>query len=231
MGTLLSIFVPGTGQADDLDLRALDVSACGAGTRARLEWLVDRADSRERYADIWWRGWTGFYTVGVAVQSTRAALEDDRGQQADLIVGAVKALAGLTRLYFTRPVARLGADPLRAEALPDENACLERVAQGEAFLQQAADESDRRWSWKSHLFNVALNMAGAVIVTQAFDEKDGWTSAGIGIAVGEAMSWSHPWKGRSDLEEYQASFAPSAPPRTSWTLQPYQAGLRLQVRF
>lgn len=70
-GTLLSIFVPGTGQADDQDPRTLDVSACAAGTRERLEWLVDRAESRELYADIWWRGWTGFYATGVVVQSTR----------------------------------------------------------------------------------------------------------------------------------------------------------------
>ena len=209
----------------------LDTSACATGTQARLQWMVDRADSRERYADIWWRGWTGFYGVGVVFQSTRAGLENDGGQRADLIVGAVKALGGVTRLYFSRPVARLGADPLRAEALPDEGACLERVAQGEDLLRKAAHESGRRWDWKAHLFNVAVNTAGALIVTQAFHEKDGWTSAGIGIAVGEAMLWSHPWHGGSDLEEYQASFAPSAPTRASWTLLPYQAGLRLQVRF
>jgi hypothetical protein len=53
---------------------------------------------------------------------------------------------------------------------------------------------------------------------------------GVGIAVGEAMILSHPWKGRSDLEEYQAAFSPSIP-RTSWSIQPYHAGLRLQVNF
>ena len=230
-GTLLSICVSGTGQADSQDARTLDVSACEVRTKARMQWLVDRADSRERHADIWWRGWIGFYGAGVAIQSTRAGFEDDAGKRADLIVSAAKALGGVTRLYFSRPVARLGADPLRAEALPDEKACLERVAQGETLLRQAADESERRWDWKAHLFNVALNTAGAVIVTQAFDQKSGWTSGGIGIAVGEAMLWSHPWHGRSDLEEYEASFAPSAPTQTSWLLLPYELGLRLQVRF
>jgi len=209
----------------------LDTSACEGGSKARLEWLVDRTDSRELYADIWWRGWIGAYSTGMVLQSVRAGLEDDGGKRADLIVSAVKALGGATRLYFYRPVARLGADPLRAEALPDEAACLARVEQGEALLRQAAEESDRRWDWKPHLFNVALNVAGALIVTQAFDQKSGWTSAGIGIAVGEAMLWSHPWHGGSDLEEYEASFAPGSPPRMSWTLLPYELGLRLQVSF
>lgn len=229
-GTLLSFCAPGTGQGDAQDPPALDVSVCEDRTEARLNWLVERTDSRELYADLWWRGWISFYALGVGVQSTRAALEDDGGKQADLIVGAVKAVGGTARLYFSRPVARLGADPLRVEPLPDEAACLQRVAQGEALLQQAAHESDRRWGWKAHAFNVALNMAGAVIVTQAFDQKSGWTSAGIGIAVGEAMLWSHPWHGRSDLEEYEASFEPRVP-QTSWSLQPYELGLRLQVNF
>jgi hypothetical protein len=227
---VLSICAPGTGRADAEGPSTFDVSACETRTRARLQWLVARADSREQYADFWWRSWIGFYAVGVGVQSTRAGLEDDGGKRADLIVGAVKAVGGVTRLYFTRPVARLGADLLRVEPLPDETACLDRVAQGEELLQQSARESDRRWGWKSHLFNVALNMAGAVIVTQAFDEKAGWTSAGIGIAVGEAMLWSHPWHGRSDLEEYEASFEPEPPP-ISWSLQPYRMGLRLQMTF
>ncbi len=184
-----------------------DVSACDADTQARLRWITDRLDSRERYADLWWRGWFGFYGIGTVVQATRAGLEDDGGKRADLIVSAVKAAGGTTRLYFSRPVARLGADPLRAEPLSDQAACLERVRQGESLLQQAAKESGRRWDWKPHLANVAINMAGAVIVTEGFDENEGWDNAAIGIAVGEAMLWSHPWKGRSDLEEYEARFS------------------------
>ena len=208
----------------------LDVSACSEGTRARLEWMVERMESRELYADIWWKGWTGFYATGVVFQSTRAALEDDGGEQADQIVGAVKAVFGVTRLYFTRPTARLGADPLLVDAPASEETCVARVEQGEELLREAAHQSDARWSWKPHTFNVALNLAGALIVTQAFDESKGWTSMAIGIAVGEAMILSHPWKGRSDLEEYQAAFSPSVP-QTSWSIQPYHAGLRLNVRF
>jgi hypothetical protein len=219
------------GQAEVPAAPTLDVSACDTQTRERLEWLVERTDSRELYADLWWKGWTGFYGAGVVIQGTRAGFEHDEGQRADLIVSAVKAVGGVTRLYFARPVARLGADPLRAEALPDEESCLARVAQGEALLRQAAEESENRWNWTPHLVNVAVNTAGALIVTQAFDQKSGWTSAGIGIAVGEAMLWSHPWHGRSDLEDYEGRFAHASASRTSWALMPYAGGLLVQVRF
>jgi hypothetical protein len=193
--------------------------------------LVERLDERERYADLWWRGWIGFYGVGAVVQGARAGVEDDRGKRADYIVSAVKAVGGTTRLYFTRPVARLGADPLRAGALPDEAACRARVERGEALLRQAAEESNRRWDWKPHVFNVAVNMAGAVIVTEGFDENEGWTSAAVGIGVGEAMLWSHPWRGTSDLAEYEARFERTAGASTTWALLPYGRGLRVQVRF
>lgn len=229
-GSLFFTFAAGTARADDQDPKLLDVSACSEGTRARLEWLVERLDSRELYADIWWKGWLGFYSIGVVYQSTRAATYDDDGHQADAIVGAVKAALGVTRLIVTRPTARLGADPLLVDVPASEDACVARVKQGEELLREAANQSDARLSWKPHAFNVALNLAGALVATQAFGAHKGWTSMGVGIAVGEAMILSHPWKGKSDLEEYEAAFSPSTP-QTSWSIQPYHAGLRLNVTF
>ena len=229
-GLLLFTFAAGAARADDQDPNLLDVSACSEGTRARLEWLVERLDSRELYADIWWKGWLGFYSIGLVYQSVQASIDDDDGKQADAIVGAIKAAVGVTRLYFVRPTARLGADPLVVATPPNDEACVERVKEGEELLRKAADESQKRWDWKPHAGNVALNLVGALVATQAFGAHKGWTSMGVGIAVGEAMILSHPWKGKSDLEEYQAAFSPSTP-QTSWSIQPYHAGLRLNVSF
>jgi hypothetical protein len=213
------------------DTTWLDTSHCAPATGARLQWLVTRLESRERYADLWWRGWISFYAIGVAVEGTKAGLDDDRGDRANDAVSAAKAVGGVARLYFTRPTARLGADPLQTESFADEAACQARVAQGEALLRKAAEESDRRWSPTAHLVNVAVNVAGALIVTQGFDEDDGWTSAAVGIAVGEAMQWSHPWSGHDDLDEYETRFATGERPGTTWGLTPYGRGLALQVRF
>ena len=112
--TVLAFSIAAPVLADSHEGSMLDVSACDADTQARLRWMTDRLDSRERYADLWWRGWISFYGIGTVVQATRAGLEDDGGERADLIVSAVKAAGGTTRLFFARPVARLGADPLRA---------------------------------------------------------------------------------------------------------------------
>lgn len=207
------------------DVPVVDTTGCDADSAARLRWLVERLESRELYADLWWRGWFGFYGLGVIIQSVSAGVEDDEGEQADLVVSAVKALGGVTRLYFSRPVARLGADPILDEAA----ACRERVAKGEELLRQAAKESDRRYDWKAHASNVGINVAGGLIVAEGFDEQDGWISAGVGIAVGEVMLWSHPWHGRNDLEEYEARFAPAE--RVSWSVAPFGRGLQLNVRF
>jgi hypothetical protein len=222
-----------SGDDDADELRpALDTSECDPDSAARLQWLVARLEGRERYADLWWRGWIGIYGIGAVVQGVSAGVEDDRGKRADYIVSAVKAVGGVTRLYFfQRPAARLGADPMLAQALADEEACQARVQEGEALLEEAAKESQRRWDWKAHAVNVGVNMAGAAIVAEGFDEKDGWISGGIGIGVGELMLWSHPWQQQSDLDEYRERFDRRAAAPAQWALVPNGRGVLLQVRF
>jgi len=208
-----------------------DTAACESQDESRLLWLIDRLESRERYADLWWRGWLGIYGIGAIVEGVAAGTEDDRGKRADDIVSAVKAVGGVTRLYFMAPAARLGADPLRETPISSAADCAARVEQGAELLEKAAHESGRRWSWKAHAFNVGINMAGAAIVAEGFDEDDGWISGAIGIAVGEAMLWSHPWRGESDLAEYEARFDGRGALPTTWNVVPYGRGIRLVARF
>lgn len=209
---------------------SLDTSACEPSTRTRLDWIVERLDSRSTYADLWWKGWLGVYGLGAVVESVQAGRENDRGQRADRIVSAVKAVGGVTRLALSQPTARRGADPLRSGRPADEAACRERVAQGEELLKAASHESETRWDWKAHAFNVGVNLAGALIVTQGFDESDGWESGAVGIVVGEAMLWSHPWTGRSDYDEYQTRFA-ATDSGPKWALAPFGRGLQVRVTF
>jgi hypothetical protein len=225
-----------------MDARAADaaiptaetVVACDADTTERLRFLEDRLEEGRRYARYWWGGWTGFYGLGTIVTSVQAATENDSGERANDVVSAVKAAFGTARLLYAPPNAKNGADAMRAIPADSPAGCAERLARGEGLLRQNADEARSRWSWKRHLSVVGINLAGALIVTQAFDEPRGWTSAGIGVGVGEAMIWSHPWGDDSDLAEYERRFAADgmpAPRRVTWGIAPQLGGAALHVAF
>jgi hypothetical protein len=206
---------------------------CDDDTARRIQFIESRLDAGRTYADWWWKGWTAAYGVGTVVESVQAGLEnDDTGKRADFVVSAVKAGFGTTRLLLWPPTLRLGADPMRALDRGDAASCRERLDVGEDLLRRAADESRSRWSWKRHLANLAINLAGGIIVAEGFDESRGWTSAGVGFAVGEAMTLSQPWGADDDLAEYERRFASGpAPDRISWSVAPWGRGGRFLIRF
>ena len=87
---------------------------------------------------------------------------------ADYIVSAVKASAGTGRLLLFPPEARLGAAPMQAVDPVDEQACRERLRLGEELLRTNTGDSASGWSWKRHAANVAINVAGGLIVAEGF---------------------------------------------------------------
>jgi hypothetical protein len=208
---------------------------CSAGTAERLTFIEDRLELRRPYAKYWWMGWTGFYGLGMVIQSAQAPFEGDDSRQADLVVSAVKASFGVTRLLLWPPTAKAGADAMRVVEPTDESQCRERLRIGEELMRKNARESESRWDWKRHAANVGINVAGALIVAEEYDDPwRGWRSAGIGIAVGEVFTFSHPWKADDDLAEYEEKFGTSADlqPRTvSFELQPRLGGLAFGLRF
>ncbi len=216
--------------------RAADVAfeRCSAGTGERLRFVEDRLEARRPYAKWWWTGWTGFYGIGTVVSSVQAGTEDDGGRRADYIVSAVKAAFGVGRLALYPPTAKAGTDAMRVVDPSDESACRERLRIGEELLRTNARESASRWSWKRHAAVIGINVAGGLIVAEGFDEWRGWRSAGIGIGVGEIMTFSHPWKAGDDLAEYEAKFGTTsdlAPRKVSWDVGPRLGGIALSMRF
>jgi hypothetical protein len=174
----------------------------------------------------------GGYGLGTVIEAVQASTEDDEGRQADYAVSAGKALFGTIRIALTPPTARVGADPMRSVEPVDAATCRQRVEVGEELLRKNAKESESRWDWKRHAANVAINVAGGIIVSQAFDEDRGWASAGVGIAVGELMTFSHPWHGDDDLADYEQKFGASPPPqRVTFSIAPWNQGARVLVRF
>jgi hypothetical protein len=201
----------------------------------RLSYLERQLDDGRTHATLWHRGWVGFYLLGMVVQSVRAGLEDDAGKRADLIVSAVKAPGGAFNLLWSGLRAQEGADPVRALPAASRDDRLRRLAHAEALMLQDAEEAGRRWSWKRHAANVAVNSAGALIVWLGFDERTrAWRSAGIGMAVGEVMIWSQPWEAPGELKEYERRFDVTVEPQKvgwSWDVVPTGNGAAIEVAF
>lgn len=229
----MGLLVAGVALADDA--RAQDFGRCSGGTAERLSFIEQRLEERQPYARYWWMGWTSFYSLGMVIQSVQAPFEGDDSRQADLVVSAVKATFGVTRLLLWPPNARLGADPMYVVEPVDESACRERLRLGEELMRKNARESESRWDWRRHVANVAINVGGALIVAEGYDDPwRGWRSAGVGIAVGEVFTFSHPWKADDDLAEYESKFganADLAPRKISFDVAPTLGGLQLGMRF
>src|SRR5262249_37783368 len=147
-----------------------------------------------------------FYGIGTVVSSVEAGTEGDEGKRADYTVNAVKAAIGVGRLVLFPPTAKAGAAAMREAAPSDETACRERLRIGEELMRTNARETASRWSWKRQAAVIGINVAGGLIVAEGFKESRGWQSMGIGIGVGEIMTFSYPWKAEDDLAEYQQKF-------------------------
>lgn len=179
---------------------------CEAHVASRLRFLEPRLDSHARYARRWWWAWNGVFGGGIVFGAASAASADGRGERANQGVDAVKSVIGLAQNVLAPPVAREGVEALRALDPSRPGACAERLARAEDLLARAAQDARGRRGWRPHLANLALNLAGAVIVAEGFDEGTGWSSGLIGLVVGEIEIWSRPWQAEATLEEYERRF-------------------------
>jgi hypothetical protein len=208
-----------------------ELAVCDANTAERIRFIDQRLAAGQPYAQNWWTFFTMFYGTGAIYSFVQGALKDDSGNRADSFVSGSKALFGTARLLLAPLNAKLGAGPMHEISIESRAECEQVLTIGEELLRKNAKESEQRYSWKAHLSSVLINVAGALIVAEGYDNKtDGWKSAGIGIAVGEVFTWSQPWNGTSDLEDYEREFNEARAPIT-WKLTPTGTGLRLLARF
>lgn len=196
----------------------------------RIRFAEEKLDYRRDYANYWWKGWTGFYIAGVGVQGYKASHTDSAGKRADFIASVIKSGGGIFDKMRDPLRARFGADPIRDMPSATREDRLRQLAVAEKLLEKDAQQADRRYSILRHVGNLVVNAGAAVIVTQAFDTSDkrGWTSAGVGFAVGELMIWSQPWWPRQHLDEYQSRFGGQ---QVSWHIVPTLNGAAIQATF
>src|SRR4029453_4039542 len=162
--------------------------------------------------------WNVVYGGGIVFSGTLAGIENDRGDRADQAVSAVKSAIGLTQNLRHPPTAKQGVEPFQAIEPPPPAACARRPALAEELLHRhVADAHHERHSLWPHLGNLALNLAGALIVAEGYDEPSGWGSGALGLVVGEIRIWTYPAQADHTLEEYERRFrAPELGPLTNF---------------
>ena len=159
-------------------------------------------------------------------------MTDDSARRADFIVSAAKATGGVFSLLYSPLQAKDGADTIRALPSTTPEDRLRQLARAEEQLRINAEAADKRYSWTRHLANIGVNAAGALIVGEGFDDRTrGWRSAGVGIAVGEAMIWSQPWWPAEEPDKYEQRFNKVSTFRVSWHIAPTLGGAAVYGTF
>jgi hypothetical protein len=212
------------------------IDRCEGDTRQRLRFIEDHLDDKRTYAQRWMVGWNTVYSAGIVVGGGQAWMADDRGDRAAQVVSAVKSTIGLVQSVLDPPPARLGTRDLRTIPTDTAEDCARRLARAEEILRENAEKSrEERFSWKPHAGNVALNLAGALIVSEGFgDETAAWQDGALGFVVGEGRIWSYPWHADGALREYERRFPASGvpqPPETTWHIESWGAGARFVLRY
>jgi len=207
---------------------------CDGDTAARIRFLEGGLEENRSYAQWYYGGWLGFYTIGVGYSSYGAA-NNERGERAVHILSAIKAVGGIGRMLYWPPNAKNGADASRNLPVATAEQCRHRLQVAEDTLRLNYKQAQMRWDWKPHVINLAIHATGAAIVGEVWGaRKDAWGSAAIGEVVGETIIWSFPWQADSALEEYERRFpATGLPPqpRVSWGVAPTIGGASAYVRF
>ncbi len=200
---------------------------------SRVASLVGRLDAGKGNAQLWQYSFQGAWGIGIALGTTEAVLTNDRDKRVSSIVTASKATLGSLRLGLWPNPGRLGAEPILEIPGDDRQALEARVRAGEAQLLAVDHRARSRKSWVPHASNVGINMAGFGVIAALGDLEDAAISAGVGIAFGELMLLTMPWRGEEDLAAYRRSLGNPAPvdPKPSFFLAPSHRGAVVGVRF
>jgi hypothetical protein len=183
------------------------LAACAGSVGARLQYLEPRLAAHASYADRWWWIWNGVHATGLVYGGAMAGVEDDGGERALSAVDATKSAIGLAEGILDPPVLREGIDGVTAISVASADGCTTRLRAAEELLYAAAEEAhEERRGWLGHAGNLALNLIGALVVAEGFDEPSGWGAGALGLLVGEIELWSYPWHAEGTAREYERRF-------------------------
>lgn len=176
----------------------------------RLAFVGQRLRDDARDARLWAWGWGLGYAALTVGQAALGASRSDRGQRAELYVGAGKSALGLIPVLLVPVPARRDAAELdaRIAAAPDADARCTLIADGEAALRRSADDEAFARSWLAHAATVAVNGGGLLIVGLGYGRwATGTAGALIGTLVGEIQIFTRPTGALRGERAYEARWS------------------------
>jgi hypothetical protein len=231
LATLL-LLTAGPAQAAAEGRTAADSGISDAELEQRLAFIDARLERLQPAAKTWQYGWTGFYSLSSAGQAIAALESNDKDDQLNYAVGAVKAAGGLAQVLL-KPLPTLHSND-RFRALPADNReqRLQKLARGEALLETSAQRAGERFTWRRHAMGIAGNLVGGIVIAAFGDQGDALVSTLVGLAVAEATIWTEPAAAARDLEDYRSGrWSRRAARPGQWRVLASPGGATLQISF
>jgi hypothetical protein len=202
----------------------------------RTQFISERLDDGQLHSQIWQYGFTAGYSLGVVI-GTYQAIDERNAKDHKLaagIVTAVKASFGVARLLYAPNPGRNGSEAIQAIGGETREDRIARLYTAESELHDVEKRAESRWDWQRHAGNLAVNGAGAAVIAGLGGSSKAIESGVVGVVVGTIMTFSMPWRGVDDAEDYRQMIRGDKlpdDPEVSWNLYSTGTGLGIQLDF
>ena len=213
--------------------------------KQRLGLITGALEAGQPRAKTWSYGWLAAYSAGAIAGGVLAGTHwadekiegtetvPDREFAEGMLVGGGTFALGVAGFLLDPFVPATAARKLRS--LP-ETTSLERTAKlkrAEELLRECARREKRGRSLTTHMLNLGVNAAAAIVTKVAFDQS--WGNALITFVSGEAVSllniFTQPMRATRDLKAYESGSASPAPAERKWSLGIWPGGLSFRLQF
>jgi len=207
---------------------------CDGDTEARLEFIESNLEANKPREKLWWGSWMAVFSIGAAYGIVGGVLESNNEHAAASYVTAAKSTLGIIQLSVRDHAGRHGAAPIRAVPKTSAASCAERLRVAEQTLEQAGKMSSMRWSWKTHLTSLVLNLGAGIAIAEGADEPErGWQDFAVSEISSELHIWTHPTRNADVWAEYRQKYSgtPAATAPRSFNLVAHRGGLGFVYKF
>lgn len=164
------------------------------GAEQRLGDISERLRADARAARRWRWGWGLGYTAAAFGQGGLALTRDDRGERAELYVGAGKSALGLIPGLLVPVPAIADSSTLDQRlAAPAGDTRCSLLVEAESLLRRNAEDQAFARGWLAHALTVAANGGGLLVVGLGYQRwLTGVAGALVGTAIGELQIFTRP---------------------------------------